>query len=68
LIYTVLKYHQGKPTWTINIYLIFKNEGQEGKIYLFGGGHQWEGSRHKERGNEGEYTGCVLYSHMKIKE
>jgi hypothetical protein len=31
-----LKY-QGETPWTINIYLILKNEGQEGKINLFSG-------------------------------
>jgi hypothetical protein len=25
-------------------------------------------SGHKERGNEGEYDGCVLYPYMKIEE
>jgi hypothetical protein len=24
--------------------------------------------RHKERGNEGEYGGCILYSYMKMEE
>jgi hypothetical protein len=32
------------------------------------GGYQWKVCGHKERGNEGEYGGCILYPHMKIEE
>jgi hypothetical protein len=32
------------------MYLIFKNEGQEGKIGLLGGRYQWEVGGLKERG------------------
>jgi hypothetical protein len=46
---------------------MFKNEGQEGKINLFRGRVQWERSGHKERGNEGEFGGCILYQYKKIK-
>jgi hypothetical protein len=35
---------------------------------LFGGGYQWESSGHKERVNEDEYGGCVLYLYMKTEE
>jgi hypothetical protein len=30
--------------------------------------YQWKVGEHKERVNEGEYGGGVLYSYMKIKE
>jgi hypothetical protein len=32
------------------------------------GEYLWEGDRHKERVNEGEHGGCILYSYMKIEE
>jgi hypothetical protein len=32
------------------------------------GRYQWEVGGHKERVNEGEYGGCILYSYMKIEE
>jgi hypothetical protein len=31
------------------------------------GGCQWDRGGHKERVNEGEYGGCILYSYMKIE-
>jgi hypothetical protein len=31
-------------------------------------GYQWEVGGHKERGNEGEYGGYILYPNMKIGE
>jgi hypothetical protein len=42
----------------------------EGKIGLSrsGGGYQWEVCRYKEKVNEGEYGGCILYPCMKIEE
>jgi hypothetical protein len=43
------------------MYTFLKNEGQEGKTGLF---CLWEsvvGSGHKERLNESEYGGCILY-------
>jgi hypothetical protein len=57
-----------KPPWTINIHLILKNEGQEGKINLFLRWLPVGGDGHKERGNEDEYGGCVLYPYLKIEE
>jgi hypothetical protein len=39
----------------------------ENKSFL-GRGCQWEGGRHKERGNEGVYGECVLNPYMKIEE
>jgi hypothetical protein len=58
-----------EPSWTINIYLK-TNEGQEGKIGLSHSRdvYQWEVGKYKEMGNKDEYSGCILYSHMKIKE
>jgi hypothetical protein len=32
------------------------------------GGFSWERGRHKERVNECEYSGFVLYTHMKIED
>jgi hypothetical protein len=31
------------------------------------GGYHWVRGRHKERAKEGEYSGCSLYSCMKIE-
>jgi hypothetical protein len=45
-----------------------KNEGQEDKMVLSGGGCLGEWGGHKERGNEDKYGGYILYSCMKIKE
>jgi hypothetical protein len=39
-----------------------------GKINLCWRDYQWEGSGHKERGDEGIYSGCVFYSYMEIVE
>jgi hypothetical protein len=33
-----------------------------GKQVFSRGGYQWEWRGHKERVNEGEYGGCILYS------
>jgi hypothetical protein len=30
--------------------------------------YQWEVGGPNERGNEGEYGGCILYPYMKIEE
>jgi hypothetical protein len=57
-----------KPPWTFDTHLIFKNEGQEGKINLFQGWVSVGGGEHKKRGNESVYGGCVLYPYMKIEE
>jgi hypothetical protein len=54
--------------WRVYQYTLFKNEGQEGKTGLFWGWYQWEVGGHKERVNEGEYDGCILYSYMKTEE
>jgi hypothetical protein len=35
---------------------------------LFWGGYQWEVGGHKEKGNEGECIGCILYPYIKIEE
>jgi hypothetical protein len=59
--------YQGKTPLNYQ-YMFNKNDGQEGKINLFWDGYQWEGGGHKERGNEGEYGGCILYLYMQIEE
>jgi hypothetical protein len=48
-------------------YTLKKNEGLEGKTGLF---WRWVtmGRENKERGNESEYGGCILYSYMKIEQ
>jgi hypothetical protein len=51
----------------INVHFL-KNEGQECKTGLFCGGYWWDGEGHKERVNEGEHSGCILYSHLKLGE
>jgi hypothetical protein len=30
--------------------------------------YQWDGGEHNERVNQGVYSGCILYSYMKIEE
>jgi hypothetical protein len=30
-------------------------------------GYEWEVGGHKERGNEGQYDGCILYPYIKIE-
>jgi hypothetical protein len=55
-----------KPSWTISICLK-GNEGQEGKTGLFLGVGT-SGNGNKEKGNEGEYGGCILYPYVKIEE
>jgi hypothetical protein len=32
------------------------------------GRYPWEAGGHKERGNEGEYGGCILNPYMKIEK
>jgi hypothetical protein len=49
-------------------YTLKKIKGRKVKQVFSGGGYQWEVGRHKEREKKGEYGGCILYSHMKIKE
>jgi hypothetical protein len=47
-------------------YALKKIEGQEDKIGLVQG---WVArGRHKERVNEGKYSGCILYSYVKIEQ
>jgi hypothetical protein len=41
------------------------NEGQQVKRAFPKGGYQWDGGEDKERVNEGEYCGCILYSRVK---
>jgi hypothetical protein len=39
------------------------------KEVFSGCGYQWkEGGGHKDRWNEGEYGGCILYTYMKIEQ
>jgi hypothetical protein len=42
-----------------SIHTLKKNDGQEGWVQVGG---------HRERVNESEYGGCILYSQMKIEE
>jgi hypothetical protein len=56
-----------KPPWTINIHVL-KNEGQEGKTGLF---YRWVPlgvGGDKERVNESEFCGGILYQYMKIEK
>jgi hypothetical protein len=50
------------------MYTLKKLKGRRKKIGLFQGWVPMEGGGHKERGNEGEYVGCILYSYKKIEE
>jgi hypothetical protein len=60
-IYIGLKY------WTKNVHLKKRRAG--GKKEVFSGGeYQGEVGGHKERGNEDEYGGYVLYPYIKIEE
>jgi hypothetical protein len=43
-------------------------KGRRKKINLFPVSVPVGGSGRKERGNKGEYGGCVLYSYVKIEE
>jgi hypothetical protein len=37
--------------------------------HIFSGcGYQWKRRGHKEKVNEGEYVGCILYLYMKTEE
>jgi hypothetical protein len=39
------------------------------KQVSFRAGYQWQGGGgHKQRVDECEYSGCILYSYMKIEE
>jgi hypothetical protein len=43
-------------------------KGRRVKQVFSGGGYQEEWGGHKERVNEGEYSGCILYLYMIIEE
>jgi hypothetical protein len=49
------------------MYTLKKMKGKREKRVFSGGGYQWEVSGHKERGNDGEYGGCILYPYMQIE-
>jgi hypothetical protein len=61
-----LKY-QGKPPLNYQYTQLKKNEEQEVKTGPFGGG-MLVGGGHMERVKEGDCSGCILYSYMKIKQ
>jgi hypothetical protein len=53
----------GETPWTINVH--FKKMRDRRIKWVFSGEkYQWKGGRHKVRVNEGEYSGCILYSSM----
>jgi hypothetical protein len=57
-----------KPPCTVKIHFKKMKYKKKVKQILSRGGYQWEGSGHKERVNEYEYGGFILYSNMKIRE
>jgi hypothetical protein len=53
--------------WTINIYFKKMKDRKVKQVFSRGECH-WEGGGHKERVNEGENGGCILYPYMKTEE
>jgi hypothetical protein len=37
-------------------------------IDTFQEGYQWQAGKHKDKGDEDEYGGCILYPYMKTEE
>jgi hypothetical protein len=42
-------------------------KGRRGKLVFSRGGYKWQEGEYKERVNEGEHSGCILYPYMKIE-
>jgi hypothetical protein len=63
---TSMKY-QGEISCNYQSTLKKKKKDRKIKLFLSGDVYQWEEGGNKERVNEGEYGGCILYSCVKIE-
>jgi hypothetical protein len=66
MIYSGLK-HQGQ-TYLGYQYTLKKMKGRRLKQVFSRGRYQWEVGEHKEKANEGEYSGCTLYPCVTMEE